>query len=606
MMARFGAAAVAVAAAALVLGGAGLCPVSAQGPRPEPVSVPVPLPELPPALVAPESRAVEGRAVENLGFFQSRDTHVGSVDVKLGQGRLLTLDDRLDAPGGRPTVAVGDPNVADFIIIGPRHLRVVGRRLGVTDLALTTADGQTQSLELRVVADLDPLRDLLRRGFPSAEVEVTQALGQVLVEGQARDAQQATQIVGTVDRYLQAIQNTGGGGTGGGGPAVPLDGAEEAAAPADDPAGGMAAAPGMSVLDTPAVLGGGIPPIPGAGAMQAGATPGTAQVVNLLRVPGPQQVLLKVRIAELNRTALRQIGGDFLAIDKSTGAILGTQIGGANVLARGTATDALSGLGISAVSPLTTVFGILQEGNVEFLLSALRRNSLLKVLAEPNLVAENGRQASFLAGGEFPVPVPQIASSGVAPTITVQFKKFGVQLDFLPTVLEDEVVRLTVDPVVSTIDRTIGTTLVAGGSPVPGLNTRQAHTTVDLRPGQTLAIAGLLQVTLDAQTSRVPGLGDLPVLGPFFSNTTSQRQEKELLVLVTPYLVEPMEPGEVPPSPGDEVGEASDFELYLLNRIESRRGQDWRSTTNYPDPLFLSPYFRLEKAYLKGPFGFAP
>jgi pilus assembly protein CpaC len=567
--------------AALVFGVA--LPAPGQGPAP------MRLPELPPALEAPGGRPAEGPRL----FLPGQETSVGSLDVKLGQGRLVVLAESLEAPGAAsPTIAVGDPNVADFVILGPRHVRVIGRRLGVTDLALTTAAGRTESLEIRVIADLVPLRDLLRRGFPTAGVELTQSLGQVLVEGQARDAQQASRIIETVENYLNALQGSSGNASStrvaplaaGAAPEASAEYPAPAAAPAGDPAADMTAGT----------------------ATGGGATSATGQVVNLLRVPGPQQVMLKVRIAELNRTALRQIGADVLGIDRKTGAILGTQIGGARVFAEGTAARALTGTAITGASPLTTAFGILQESNVEFMISALRRNSLLKVLAEPNLVAENGRQASFLAGGEFPVPVPQIAASGVAPTITVQFKKFGVQLDFIPTVLDEEVIRLTVDPVVSTIDRSIGTTLVAGGSPVPGLNTRQAHTTVDLRPGQTLAIAGLLQVTLDAQTSRVPGLGDLPVLGPFFSNTTSQRAEKELLVLVTPYLVEPMNPGQVPPTPGDEVGEPSDFELYLLNRIEGRHGKDWRSTTNYPDPLFLSPYLRLEKTYLKGPFGFSP
>lgn len=566
----------------LLIGALGVEPAAAQAPAP------FALPDLPPALAEPVDRPVGGS-----GLFQSRETSVGSVDVKLGQGRLLVLSDSLEAPGAiHPTIAVGDPNVADFVILDARRVRVIGRRLGVTDLAVTTAAGRTESLEVRVVADLAPLRDLLRRGFASASVELTQSQSQVLVEGQARDAQQATQIVAMVGRYLQAVQDTSGSSSGGRVAELPANG--PAAPPAPDPA------PGSMPL---AVPGGDATGLAGGGAAPA---PTSVQVVNLLRVPGPQQVLLKVRIAELNRRALRQIGGDFLGIDRDTGAILGTQIGGAAVVAEGTAVARLTGVARASTTPLTTAFGILQQGNVEFLLSALRRNSLLKVLAEPNLIAENGRQASFLAGGEFPVPVPQIAASGVAPTITVQFKKFGVQLDFIPTVLEDEVIRLTVDPVVSTIDRSIGTTLVAGGSNVPGLNTRQAHTTVDLRPGQTLAIAGLLQLTIDAQTSRIPGLGDLPVLGPFFSNTTNERQEKELLVLVTPYLVEPMNPEQVPPTPGDEVGDPSDFELYLLNRIESRTGQDWRATTNYPDPLLLSPYFRLEKAYLKGPFGFSP
>src|SRR5262249_42865674 len=160
----------------------------------------------------------------------------------------------------------------------------------------------------------------------------------------------------------------------------------------------------------------------------------------------------------------------------------------------------------------TTVFGIFERGNFEIMLSALRRNSLLKILAEPNLIALNGHQASFLAGGKFPVPIAQATTGGTGTSVTVQFENFGVALEFLPFVLDGDVVRLTVHPQVSSIDFTLGTTLVPGGSPVPGLNSREAKTTVELRQGETLAIAGLLQLTLDGQTSRIPLLGDLPIL----------------------------------------------------------------------------------------------
>jgi pilus assembly protein CpaC len=125
---------------------------------------------------------------------------------------------------------------------------------------------------------------------------------------------------------------------------------------------------------------------------------------------------------------------------------------------------------------------------------------------------------------------------------------------------------------------------------------------VELREGQTLAIAGLLQLTLDGSTSRIPGLGDLPILGPFFSNTTNSRIEKELVVLVTPYLVEPMNPGHVPATPGDEVNEPNDVEFYLLNRIEGRTGVDWRSTTHWDDPLHL---LHLESKHVCCPHGFS-
>ncbi len=252
----------------------------------------------------------------------------------------------------------------------------------------------------------------------------------------------------------------------------------------------------------------------------------------------------------------------------------------------------------------TTAFGIFDRADFGLLFSALRRNALLKVLAEPNLVALNGHSANFLAGGEFPVPVPQTGGGGVVPTVTVQFKEFGVRLGFLPTILDGDVVRLSVDPEVSTIDPTLGTVLVAGGSPVPGLNTRRAHTVVEMREGQTLAIAGLLQVTMDGSTQRIPGLGDLPILGPFFSNTTSNRIEKELIVLVTPYLIDTTQSDQVPPVPGEDVTTPSDFEFYFLNRIEGLTGREWRSTTQYEKQLpAVRALLRLDATNVRGPFG---
>src|SRR5207248_3191491 len=155
---------------------------------------------------------------------------------------------------------------------------------------------------------------------------------------------------------------------------------------------------------------------------------------------------------------------------------------------------------------------IFPQAHFEIFFNALRRNQILKILAEPNLVALNGQRAHFLAVGQYFIPVAQ--AGGAIGSISATPIDFGVRLDFLAHILDDEVIRLTVDPEVSQPDFTVATTLVAGGSPVPGLNKRSAHTTVELHQGQTLAIAGLLSLTLDGTTTRIPGLGDLPILGP--------------------------------------------------------------------------------------------
>jgi pilus assembly protein CpaC len=505
-------------------------------------------------------------------------------EVIVGQGRILTTKEDLAVPGKPPAlIAVGDPSVLDFAVVSPRQIRVVGKLMGVTELSITTGDDRTYSLEVHVVADLDTLRGQLHALFPDASIQLGQVRDHIVVEGEARDSAQVTRILEVVNNYLRSV-------------AISQDrkiqsqpGRQAGTARLPPPPEPGAVPPTTPTPEQPPAR------------IQAGFLT-EPKVINLLRVPGSQQVLLKVRVAELNRTGLREIGADFLAVDPDTGTIAGTQIGGATIQADGTLGN-LSRRG-GAVGGMTTAFGIFPPGEFQFFLSALRKNSLVRILAEPNLIAMNGHAASFLAGGEFPVPIPQTSTGGAGTSVTVTFKEFGVRLNFVPTILNGDTVRLSVDPEVSSIDFSIGAVLVPGGTPVPGLNVRKAHTTVELNQGQTLAIAGLLQLTLDAQTTRIPGLGDLPILGPFFSNTTHQRMEKELVILVSPYIVEPLGPNQVPPTPGDEVKGPTDFEFYLLNRIEGRTGIDWRSTTEYDDALHvLRCFLRVEKEHMRGPYG---
>jgi pilus assembly protein CpaC len=162
-----------------------------------------------------------------------------------------------------------------------------------------------------------------------------------------------------------------------------------------------------------------------------------------------------------------------------------------------------------------------------------------------------------------------------------------------------------VEPEVSVIDFSIGTTLVVGGRVVPGVNTRRASTTVELKQGQTLAIAGLLQLNLDADTNRIPGVGDLPIIGTLFGNTSSERTEKELLVLVTPYLIAPVDEQDVAPLPGHEVHDPTDLELYLMGRIEGRTGTEFRATTAWDRTHPVADKRLFESRYSCGPVGYS-
>lgn len=531
----------------------------------------------------------EARSKEHIGtFVESLRSNDAMFEVVLGQGRLLTLKSNLAvANKPSPVIAVGDPTVVDFEVVGSRQIRVTGRRFGVTDLSVITADGESYSFEVQVVADLKVLRAKLHAIFPDALINMAQLHDHVVVEGQARDVAQSARIIQLVQGYLGSLQAAEtinvGGGSGTGTVETPAIQRRTPNAPAEP--GERLPNPRAEVVQAP-------------GQFESSATVPQPQVINMLRVPGSQQVMLKVQIAELNRTAFRQLGASFLFHDGSTA--LGTNPTGAAKAAGG-----LAGLAAGFPNVTTTVAGSLADGKFQYFIDALRRNSVLKILAEPNLIAYHGHQGSFLAGGEFPVPVVQGGTSVGGAVPTVQFREFGVRLGFIPYIQDDNVIRLAVASEVSSIDRSLGTTLIAGGEPIPGLNTRKSQTTVELREGQTLAIAGLLQLTLDAETNRIPGLGDLPYLGPFFSNNTGKRVEKELVVLVTPYLVEPMTAEQVGMRPGDEVTEPNDLEFYLLGRIEGRVGRDFRSTTKWDDPLDLVRRCKLERRYICGPNGFS-
>lgn len=545
----------------------------------------------------------DGMSAPTSSLLEPLSTLDAQIQLVVGQGRLLTLKKPISTVRQSGVVAVGDPSIVDFQLLpNPLMLRLIGKRSGVTDLTILTSDGDAFSFQVQVGYDLETVRVQLLRMFPEANIELHQLRQHVVLEGQARSISQIAQIEQMLKAFLLSEQSTqieGGGNWGGGGPAVeeeenseqpPVEGEANADEPQPSPEGQDDKSPKTGDTQAPSQQ----------DKESSGGREGIgAQIINLMRVPGLQQVTLQVRIAELDRTGLREIGADFLYASPN-GTIIGTQIGGAAVTANSTGgPGGMVGVAENNLGANTTVFGIFPSMDLNIFIRALRQNSLLSVLAEPNLVAMSGHEASFLAGGQFPIPV----ANGALAQPGIQFKDFGVQLRFVPYILDDDRIRLEVAPEVSTIDNALGTVLVAGGNPVPGINTRRVTTTVEMRQGETLALAGLLQITLDAQTARVPGLGDLPYLGPFFSNTSHRRIEKELLVLVTPFLVAPAPPGETFALPGEEIEEPTDYEFYLLNRIEGRTGANHRSTTNWDDPLGIIEKMEFEQQCLHGPVG---
>ncbi|QDM39624.1 type II and III secretion system protein family protein [Altererythrobacter sp. TH136] len=267
---------------------------------------------------------------------------------------------------------------------------------------------------------------------------------------------------------------------------------------------------------------------------------GGEDVINMIQVGGSQQVMLEVKFAEINRQMGERlgVGGFGLSNDGTFRGAIG----------EGAGLDAENGLTLGAI---VDSFGILSKAfsigslNIDATLDVLERKGLSKTLAEPTLVALSGERASFLAGGEFPIPVAQSSggSGGGGNTITVEFKPFGVSLGFTPTVLSDKVISLVVEPEVSSIDSSASVTV--NGLTVPGLQTRRASTTVELRDGESFAIAGLLRNDYQTTVRQLPLLGNIPILGALFRSSSFQKGETELLIVVTPRLVAPIRPEQV-------------------------------------------------------------
>jgi pilus assembly protein CpaC len=300
------------------------------------------------------------------------------------------------------------------------------------------------------------------------------------------------------------------------------------------------------------------------------------KVVNVLHVGGVQQVMLEVRVAEINRLVAERIGINFnaLAPGGNFGVNQINSLAGIDSLAR-----VFTGVGSASTTSftqlltpaLTAMGGWTAAGTLwTVFLDVLKQNNLGRVLAEPNLVATSGQQASFLAGGEYPIPVPQ-SGGGVSPTITVEYKKFGVQLEFTPTVLNEGKIAVKVHPIVSEIDNTFGQSFtLPGGYVVPGLRTREMNTQVEVNDGQTFAIAGLLSDNSRSVMRKFPVLGDIPVLGALFRSDEYQKNLTELVALVTPHLVKPMPPGAAR-LPTDKWIDPTDVDFYLLGQDQGRR-----------------------------------
>ncbi len=388
------------------------------------------------------------------------------VLLSLGEGQLVRL------PSNAADVWTSNPDVADVYVSSPRQLNLFGKGSGEATVIATGANGSVvYSANVRVSQNLTSVDAMLRAAMPESDIKVINA-GQMAV------------LTGTV------------------------------ASPSDSAKAELLVS---SMLN------------PGVDMSKDGSTCKIC-VINNLKTATPLQVNLKVKIAEVNRSLLKQVGVNLFASDPTSGFKFG--------LGQGLdATDGNSSpfnvgsllTGGTRLGAAGSLFGLDIAGSIDL----AAKDGLVTVLAEPNLTALSGETASFLAGGEYPIPVSQALGS-----VTVEYKQYGVGLAFTPIVLADGRISMRVRPEVSELSNEGAVRL--NDYLVPALTTRRAETTVELGSGQSFMIAGLLRNTNTNDITKAPFLGDLPILGALFRSTSFRRQETELVIIVTPYLVRPI------------------------------------------------------------------
>lgn len=489
-----------------------------------------------------------------------------TLDVIEGRARLLLFK---DVPAQFQLV---DPTVVSANQLNdPKQMSVLGRKAGTTVLNLWFKDPADPKKEVilsylvRVLPDPEAkarlervykaLEEEINKAFPKSRVRLTLVGDKLMVTGQAHDVYDATEI-------MRVLRTNAPGGNQQRNPHPPIN--------------QVGTLPGNPLDPTNPT---------GTPGQDAYVLEGGDNVINNMRIVGEHQVLLRVTVAEVNRAAARSIGVNFALVNNQGIPVFSNTTGG---LLRGGGGNLLVNL---------------DNGQVPLAISALRTLNYARSLAEPNLTALNGQPAFFLAGGQFPVPVlggvgqTGFGGSGLQG---VQFVPFGVQLTFTPYITDRDRIRLNMFATVSTRDNNAGANIA--GANVPGLNARTFSTTVEMREGQTMAVAGLIQNNIGAGSNRVPFFGDLPYLGRLLSLDRTQAGEQELVVLVTPELVHPLNQNELLPLPGSDLYEPGDLEFYFRGRLESRRSEDYRSPVRTDWERMLS-YRRCEKLYISGPTG---
>jgi pilus assembly protein CpaC len=515
-----------------------------------------------------------------------------TLELVQGQTRLMVFK---QVP---KRIQIADDYIAGYTLLETKELSLLGRNVGSTVLTfwfVDPKDGKESILTYQVKVLPDPeyrvrldrvykaLAEEINRSFPNSVVNLAMVGDKLVLSGHAKDIADAAHILRIVRANAPMPYNNQ--------PRardtarIPFD-RQKAGRDPNDPVQGEPVPPGLDEYE----LGNSHP-----------------YIINLLRINGEQQVMLRVTVAEVNRAAARSIGLNFTIFNAKGQAVFSNQTG--SILTGGITQTGFAG---STIVPLNLANGavqgagafnnlnaLLDNGQVQLAISALRDLNYARSLAEPTLVTLNGQTANFQAGGQFPVPV--VAGYTNVGLQGVNFVPYGVQLAFTPYITDRDRVRLQINANVSSRDLAAGMTNI-GGTGVPTLSTRNFQTTVEMREGQTLAVAGLIQNNLGADSKRVPFFGDLPFFGRAFAFDRVNAGEQELIILITPVLVHPMERKEVPPLPGSDLIEPSDLEFYLHGRLESRYGVDYRSPVR-TDWHRITNFRRYERLYLSGPSG---
>lgn len=430
-------------------------------------------------------------------------TEIGPhVDAILGKSTLV----RLPAPVVR--ISVGNPSVADVVLINPREIYLLGKSIGSTNIILWGKSGQATIVDVAVTMDTAALQNRLNQLLPNEKnIMVSASADTVVLSGRVSNAVKASQAVELAEAYSTAL---------------------------------MAASAGASG--------------------KTGGNGAVSKTVNLLQLNDPQQVMLEVKVAEVSKTLTDKLGAEF-----KYGTVSGSWT-----------YSLLAGFLTGAPGIVSAV----NAGGLKSLtLDAAKTDGLVKILAEPTIMAMSGQEGAFLAGGRIFIPVPQ-AGSGGGTVITLEEREFGVGLKFTPTVLEGGRINLKVTPEVSELSTT-GTTVSASGSTsvLPSISTRRASTTVQLNDGQSFAIGGLIKNNINETIKAFPVLGEIPILGALFRSSEFQNDKTELLFIVTPRLVKPLPPDYKLPT--DSFIEPTRTEFFLGGKMEG--------ASNEPQPAAEKP-----------------